>query len=616
MADRKITELTALAAGGQATGDLLTIVDISETAALDKNKKVTVENLFKGIPGNVGIGTTAPGAKLDVNGEVLFSPNTAGKNTHTFTTNASNNGRYLIQADTTTKVDIQANGASFFNGGNVGIGTSSPSTKFVVSNGGAEGVEFSHSSGTNEINSYNRSTSARAPVDIIGQTFKVLTGNPSLSTGLFQDSSGNVGIGRTPFASPAGYPLQLRGSSTQTFLHLSTATHGDTNDDGMVIGADNSNAYIVQRENSPLIFYTNNTEAMRIDSSGNVGIGTTSPGLPLDVVSNTSSETVRFRGASGGVGTLRFTSNDGATNYSFIQSRSTFFELGTDASIPLKFATAGSERARIDSSGDVLIGTTSNGGGNRLYVVDNLTDSFVNPSDAVLRVENANTSGTSTQVSIAFTSKTSSSNADSAIVSQAEDGSGNASLQFWTDVNNGMSEKMRITSGGAIQTRNGAHFNGTNNGDNPYSNAPIVLQNTSNNTNATMIQFKGYNNSLTGSISTRVNVTTYSTSSDYRLKENVVAIADGITRVKQLAPKRFNFIGYDDTTCDGFLAHEAQDVVPEAVVGTHNEVDGDGNAVMQGIDQSKLVPLLTAALKEAIAKIETLETKVAALEAQ
>ena len=87
-----------------------------------------------------------------------------------------------------------------------------------------------------------------------------------------------------------------------------------------------------------------------------------------------------------------------------------------------------------------------------------------------------------------------------------------------------------------------------------------------------------------------------------------------ITRVKTLKPKRFNFIG-DSNTIDGFLAHEAQTVVPEAVHGTHNEVDDDGNAVYQGIDQSKLVPLLVGALQEAIAKIETLETKVAALEA-
>ena len=117
-----------------------------------------------------------------------------------------------------------------------------------------------------------------------------------------------------------------------------------------------------------------------------------------------------------------------------------------------------------------------------------------------------------------------------------------------------------------------------------------------------------------GSISVTSSSTSYNTSSDYRLKENVTGIADGITRVKQLAPKRFNFIADADTAVDGFIAHEAQAVVPEAVTGTHNEVDDDGNAKMQGIDQAKLVPLLTAALQEAIVKIETLETKVAALE--
>ena len=122
-------------------------------------------------------------------------------------------------------------------------------------------------------------------------------------------------------------------------------------------------------------------------------------------------------------------------------------------------------------------------------------------------------------------------------------------------------------------------------------------------------------NGNVGNITTSGGATAYNTSSDYRLKENVVDIADGITRVKQLSPKRFNFIVDADTTVDGFLAHEAQTVVPEAVTGTHDEVDSDGNPEYQGIDQSKLVPLLTAALQEAITKIETLETKVAALEA-
>jgi len=130
----------------------------------------------------------------------------------------------------------------------------------------------------------------------------------------------------------------------------------------------------------------------------------------------------------------------------------------------------------------------------------------------------------------------------------------------------------------------------------------------------TAIRFLRSTTTSVGFISTTNTATQYVTSSDYRLKENAVDISDGITRLKQLQPKRFNFID-DDSVVDGFMAHEAQAVVPEAVTGTKDALDSDGNPDYQGIDQSKLVPLLTAALKEAIAKIETLETKVAALEA-
>jgi len=142
-----------------------------------------------------------------------------------------------------------------------------------------------------------------------------------------------------------------------------------------------------------------------------------------------------------------------------------------------------------------------------------------------------------------------------------------------------------------------------------------VLKTASSVTTAnSMIAF--YNpNGLVGTISTSGSATAYNTSSDYRLKENVVAVTDGITRLQQLKPSRFNFIADPDTTVDGFIAHEAQAVVPECVTGEKNEVDDEGNPVYQGIDQSKLVPLLTAALQEAIGEIELLKTRVAALEA-
>jgi hypothetical protein len=117
-----------------------------------------------------------------------------------------------------------------------------------------------------------------------------------------------------------------------------------------------------------------------------------------------------------------------------------------------------------------------------------------------------------------------------------------------------------------------------------------------------------------GAIIANSSTTSYTTSSDYRLKENVDYNFTALDRVAQLKPARFNFIADADTTVDGFLAHEVQDIVPEAISGQKDAVNDEGNPEYQSIDQSKLVPLLTKALQEAITKIETLEEKVNALE--
>ena len=138
-------------------------------------------------------------------------------------------------------------------------------------------------------------------------------------------------------------------------------------------------------------------------------------------------------------------------------------------------------------------------------------------------------------------------------------------------------------------------------------------------------------NGQVGAIKTSGSTTSYNTSSDYRLKENVSYEFDATTRLKQLKPARFNFIADADTTLDGFLAHEVQTVVPEAITGekdamkteeyeiTPAVLDDDGNviteAVMgtrevpdyQGIDQAKLVPLLVKTIQELEARITALE---------
>ena len=142
---------------------------------------------------------------------------------------------------------------------------------------------------------------------------------------------------------------------------------------------------------------------------------------------------------------------------------------------------------------------------------------------------------------------------------------------------------------------------------------PIELNRTNN--NGIMIGFSRDGGTPVGHITMTTTTVSYVTGSDYRLKENVIALTGAKSRLQQLLPKKFNFISNPGLTVDGFLAHETQTVVPEAITGTKDEVDSDGNAVHQGIDQSKLVPLLTAALQEAFDEIASLTTRVATLEA-
>ncbi len=308
---------------------------------------------------------------------------------------------------------------------------------------------------------------------------------------------------------------------------------------------------------------------------------------------------------------------------------------GTDSNTGINFGsdtvninTGGSTRATVDSSGNVGIGTTSP------------STSLHNASDQTL------TTGTAPQYRLNGTAADTNDNnraifglatANTHFFSSAV--TGDAILRTTNSGNllfgAGQTERMRIDSSGNVligqssstspgqgNTTAGIALNPSGRGNFSGTNTAAMLVQRSNDGIAQLLYRGGV---LQGNISVSSSGITFNSTSDYRLKENVVAISDGITRLKTLKPSRFNFIADAETTVDGFLAHEVT-AVPEAITGIKDAVavqsDVDegiaakiGNPVYQTIDQSKLVPLLTAALQEAIAKIETLETKVAALEA-
>jgi hypothetical protein len=203
-------------------------------------------------------------------------------------------------------------------------------------------------------------------------------------------------------------------------------------------------------------------------------------------------------------------------------------------------------------------------------------------------------------------------------------------------------ERMRIASNGEVSVNDGQvatgaavfKIKGALNND-----VGIITHGTSSSTSETLFRFRDGANEDCGTISINPNSNSvaYNTSSDYRLKENESVISDGITRLKQLKPYRFNFKSDSEkTVVDGFFAHEVSSIVPEAISGEkdafekyreHQErpedknvgdfkLDENGEKIpeYQQIDQAKLVPLLTAALKEAITEIESLKARVTTLE--
>jgi hypothetical protein len=391
--------------------------------------------------------------------------------------------------------------------------------------------------------------------------------------------------------------------------------------------------------NGNISFYedTGTTAKFFWDSSAeSLGIGTSAPSGQLDIVKGSAAVVPTLNLERNTYNYIQFDAAGGASPEAWVgivQGGNNDFTIANRTAADIAFQTNSTERMRINSSGYVGIGTAS-------------------PSARLEIKDGDNTFGTSFVLSQSYNSAYSSiaSNFGGTMTIDAGVGAGTPNIIFRT---NG-TERMRIDSSGNLLV--GATSTASGPGGimlRPnVSNGSAIIDLDRTSTTATSEAFLVRNGgSVVGKITYNNTSTSYVTSSDYRLKENVVPLTGATERVKQLNPTRFNFIADADTTVDGFLAHEVADVVPEAITGTKdgmrdeeyevtpavyedvvipavldeegNEVEAErteqqlvSEAVMgtrsvpdyQGIDQSKLVPLLVATIQELEARITALES--------
>jgi len=396
-------------------------------------------------------------------------------------------------------------------------------------------------------------------------------------------------------------PLLIGGTTASSTLTLESTSGAGTSDS--------------------IIFKTGSqSTAMTIDTSQNVGIGTTSPGYKLDV-SGAIRTTSNLQIAGSDSSIIR----NGGNTWLYISSGTGYGTAG--AAIKLDnssgngttiFYQGTNESARIDSSGNVGIGTTSPS----TYTNSKLasyaaTGDVWNSTDAAAATAGSgfhfyNNGTLRGEINTGGSSFSAWGGANSFNIL----GFANAPMTFATN----SAERMRIDSSGNLLV-------GTTSTTSVNAGIAIIPNGSSGTTGYVRIGHSSatsgqgyldflYNNSIIGSVQQAGTTgVSFNTSSDYRLKENVTPITTGLAKISALKPVTYDWIS-DKSAGEGFIAHELQAIIPNAVTGEKDAVDEGGKPIHQGVDYSKIVVHLVAAIQEQQVTITALTARIAALEAK
>ena len=426
-------------------------------------------------------------------------------------------------------------------------------------------------------------------------------GSGSVTERMRIDSSGNVLVGTDDGAFVNGGGIKIANATAARLKLCDSNSAGTGSADGFELTQSGTAAYIYQNENDFMAFGTNATEAMRIDASGNVGIGTTSPSTYDSRANNL------VVGDSGDAGITIFSGATSNARLQFAPSSDTGLNNGLidydNNDDSMAFATGGSERMRINSSGNVSIGTTSPAA--KLHI---------NGTGDLIRLTSTNSSSGGAQIDLMhFSPSPANGDIHSYInfggyysgTSQAYGssirgvwngvGAREGQIHFYTRKGDSFTEKMRLDEDGNVLV---GTTTAVGTGDEGVQIGPNVIITGRDQTSDQIHHIFKNPNGTVGTIRTLNSATSYVTSSDARLKENIVDAPAG--NIDAIRVRSFDWKADGSHQTYGMVAQELVDVAPEAV--SQGETEDD----MWGVDYSKLVPMM-------IKEIQDLKAEVAAL---